>query len=263
MEITVKTSEYIREFDELCTEYGLSKDSEVEGWDYLALQVIWIEKKQGQFFTTEEIIADFSGMESAMMLLQFLETSSNTFEVIVGSVTKVFECPVFFSEIKQFLIDMLNKRVQKFESLKFRENGVEVVKPAMILSKGYGGGFTGRAFIIPYPEGVIPQKECWSIEELTTIIKYEIQKKNEWLQSQGRKKRNSSQRTKRKEMKALVEYLLNFMPLNMNVMSQYAFMSDFMQRAGFFDYQGVVWNSDYEYMNNKEKYDVIHKFMEA
>ena len=263
MRITEKTPEYIREFDELCAKYNLSKDSQEEGWDYLTLQMIWIEKKQGEFFTPEEIMADFSAMESARMLIQFLQASSTTFGVIAGGVPNGFECPIFFEEIKQSLIDALNKKVTKHSMLQFKENGNEVKKPAMILSKGYGGGFTGRCYIIPYPNGVVPQQEGWSIEELTALIKYEIEMKRQWVQSQGKKKTNSSQRTRRQEMKALVELVLNYIPLNRNVVEKYVFISDFMQGAGFFDYQGVLWNSDYENMNNKEKYDIIHKFIIA
>lgn len=233
MGITVKTSEYIREFDELCTEYGLSKDSEVEGWDYLTLQMVWIEKKQGQFLTPEEIMADFSVMESAQFLLQ-LETNKRDVMEVTTHRVEGYESPHFFKISKMIYQGYLDKRVQKFQRLKFQENGVEVEKPAMILSKGYGGGFTGRAFIIPYPEGVVPQNIGWSIQELESIVAYERKMKGEWIRSQGISKKHSEQKSRRGELKLLIESLLPYVPASFNVTTKYAFIFDYMQHLDFF-----------------------------
>lgn len=233
MEITIKTPEYIREFDELCANYGLSKDSKEEGWDYLSLQVIWVEKKQGQFLTTEEIIADFSVMEFAQLLLQLETNKRNVLEVTTHRI-EGYESPHFFSISKLMYQEYLNKRVQKCARLRFWENGMEVEQPAMILSKGYGGGFTGRAFIIPYPEGVVPQKDGWSIEELQSIVDYERKMKGEWLRSQGISKKHSEQKSRRGELKSLIKSLLPFVPANFDITKRYAFVFDYMNNLDFF-----------------------------
>lgn len=241
MIITVKTSEYIREFDELCAEYGLSKD----GWElqdkelqkkcspYLTLQMLWVEKKQGQFLTPEEIMADFSVMESAQFLLQ-LETNKRDVLEVTTQRIEAYESQHFFKISKMMYQDYLDKRVQKCSRLRFLENGIEVEKPAMILLKGYGGGFTGRAFIIPYPEGVMPQKEGWSIEELESIVAYERKMKGEWIRSQGIAKKHSEQKSRRGELKSLIESLLPFVPASFQKAKKYAFVFDYMQHLDFF-----------------------------
>lgn len=252
-------SEALRDYEALTSDFGLPNEN--GDGSYYILQLMFVGRRRMQYymaeidsnkvsaedlpegwdsglvFTFEEICSDFSALEIARMLKQ-LEKSNGEI-TIEGGGRKNKYSPELVEILKQSLNEALEQRVKKGKDM-------------MILDKGYGGGFTGRAFIIECPGVDGTQKgTSFSKEELDAIISYETKAKEAWEKTQGNKEEYG--RTRLTELGKLSNEILAMLPKDWKVSHKQDFAIGFLRGAGYLDYRGEGWLEGFDDKTQLEK----------
>lgn len=233
------------EFDALCASYNLPKG----GYSYVSLLTIFANRRNGGFYTTEEILADFSALEIARMLKQ-LSFSNGDFSLVVGGVTKDYNSPTLVGVLKQSLEDALKSRVEKVN-----DNGVNY----LVLYKTFGRG-KRRGYYLPYPNGCTPQEGGFSEVELNCIIDFEKGLAVEVEKMQGNV-RNNTTPTRNPELGGLVLDYKQYLPEEWKGATQNAFLADFLCGAGFLDFKGESWLEGFKEKAKAEKDRLVRNWI--
>lgn len=223
----------IQLYKDLCKAFGFT------GYGYYALLSLLIDRLNDRFYTEEEITSDFTALENARLLRQLLKASELT--IIGGGVTEHYNSvsPI----IIEGLIKSLDSVVQKRSRI-IAQNGLEKTDLGanMILNKGWGGGGTGLAFRIPYPDGVTPQKEGYSIEELNAIIDYETIKQEEYQNYLGNKWGGTY--TRSPLLGHISEWIIeSFLPEDWITEDKLNFVFNYLAYAGYLDHKPEAWKT--------------------
>lgn len=218
-------------FSVLCKQYNLPETHE----GYFALMDFFDRRQNNKRYTEEEIASDFTAMELAKMLLLLQGTGSFRIEVAPGHHTTISDKKMIDSLVG-YLTGELSNRIQKSENIVEDKGGVKKCKgPHLILCKGYGGGGTGRAYLIPYPPGSSLEKEGFSEVELKAIIKYEKQLKDIIDKYAGNKN------TRNPEIGKLASWILSLLPGEWIYTDRNCFVFDYLLYCGFLDFKGDDW----------------------
>ena len=237
----------------LCEQYNLPET--LEG--YLALKDFFDHRASNEEYTEEEIASDFTAMELAKMLLLLRDTSCFKIEIAPGHSATISDKKMI-DLLVGYLTAELSNRIQKSENIVEEKCGGEKCKgPHLILCKGYGGGGTGRAYLIPYPSGSTPQKEGFSKEELNAIIKYEKQLKRKIDNYAGNNTRNP-------EIGKLASWIRSLLPKEWIVTDRDCFVFDYLLYCGFLDFKGDDWKEKYVGKGErKRKYDQVEDWISS
>ncbi len=229
----METEKAIQEYKILCRANNLS------GYGYYALLSLLKDRLEKRFYTEEEIMSDFSVLENAMLLKQLL-TSANGMTIIAGGASEQYG-NASRSIMIGALVDYLDKRIQKRAKIT-AQSGLEITDLGanMILNKGYGGGGTGRAYLIPYPPGVLPQEEGYSIQELDTIIGYESIKQDEYKAYIGNKQ--GGKHSLNPMLGHISEWIIDsFLPKDWILENKLYFVFNYLACAGYLDHKQEAW----------------------
>lgn len=239
----------INEFNRLCESCGLS------GWGYTALLSLLIDRLEGRFLTEEEISSDFSALEIATLLRQL--NRAKTLSITVNRVNEKYGENMILV-LTNALTDALNAHIQKRENITQEYRGNKTNLGAnMILNKGYGGGGTGRAFLIPYPNGELPQEDGFSKAELDAIINYERAQLEVYKASQGNG-------TRSRELGHLAEWIIDsFLPSDWVTDTKYFFVINYLIIAGYLDFEGQEWFDKHNKMSINEQSRKVRYWIDA
>lgn len=222
-------------FSLLCEQYNLPETHE----GYFTLKDYFDRRAEGEEYTEEEIASDFTAMELAKMLLLLRDTSSFKIEIAPGRSVFITDKKMIDSLVR-YLTSELSDRIQKSENIVEEKRGTKKCKgPHLILCKGYGGGGTGRAYLIPYPSGSTPQKEGFSKEELNAIVKYEKQLKEKTDKYAG------NNNTRNPEIGKLASWIRSLLPEEWTNTDRHCFVFDFLLYCGFLDFKGDDWKEKF------------------
>lgn len=257
-------SKYVPEFESLCKKYGLSSEQRYvdrdgnERGQYILLLDMYTRRKVGIYPTIEEIQADFSALDIARMLRQLLYLDGKSFSLN----GQEYRNPTLGGLLIQFLTEALGKRVEKKESLNSSNPNYPLIgKPVMILSKG---GSTGRAYIIPYPEGAKPQQKGFSNAELNAIIDYESKAREEWEKSQGNTERwEGKGKSRLPELGRMAQVIKDLLPLDWKVVDKHNFVAEYMRGAGFLDFKNEERLQEFDGKNRKQKDREVRNWLKA
>ena len=132
----------------------------------------------------------------------------------------------------------------------------------MILSKGFGS--TGRAYIVPYPEGAKPQQDGFSDAELGAIIDYENKAKEEWERSQGNTERwEGKGKSRLPELGRVAQEIKDLLPLDWKVVDKHCFVAEYMRRAGFLDFKGEAWLMGFDNKERQQRDRMVRDWIKA
>jgi len=233
--------------------------------------------EEGRFFTDEDLLLDDSSYQSAKMLRQLmkLDKERHDLTLIVKGVQEQYSSSIVIDSLKETLIDNLSKVIEKHKGVK--RNGVDI-EDYMLLSIGYGGGYTGRSFLIPCKNIMEVNENGFSKEELDLIIDYWDKELNPHLQSllgriQYDKLNEGKDKVKRRQM---FGYYANMLLYNINevdktdirITDKYCFICDFLQFAGILNCMGVKYLDDIPIMAEegdirKHKYKLVDKWIKS
>ena len=248
---------FIAEFEALAEKYGLPKEGgsinenrlDQLASNYQLLQLIYVGRRSGQYFTSEEIVGDFSALEIARMLKQITQAEGDRFKIDYEGWIEWYNSPQLVVVLRQSLTDALSQRVKK-------GNGV------LVLFKGYGGGDTGRAFIIELPKGIKPQQGGFSEAELDAIIHSEKEAQSAWEITQGNKERNTDNvKSRRPELRDIAEHILGLLPTCWQKVDRYNFVADYMRGAGFLDFMSRVRLMEIDRMDKKQRSTMVRNWL--
>lgn len=218
-------------FNLLCEQYKLKEAHE----GYWLLKDFFEHRIKGEAFTDEEIASDFTAMEIASMLLLLRGKIKFKIEADHGCSITITDKRMIESLVGYLNME-LNKRVNKRGNIVEEKGGdKKCLGPHLILNKGYGGGGTGRAYLIPYPLGCAPQKEGFSDKELEAIIHYEAQLKESICFFAG------NANTRNPEIGKMSSWIISLLPNDWTRTDRNCFVFDYLSYSGFLDFKGDVW----------------------
>ena len=241
-------------FSLLCEQYNLPETHE----GYFTLKDFFDRRAEGEEYTDEEIASDFTAMELAKMLLLLRDTSSFKIEIAPGRSAFITDKKMIDSLVR-YLTAELSARIQKSENIVGGKCGIKKCKgPHLILCKGYGGGGTGRAYLIPYPSGSTPQKEGFSKVELNAIVKYEKQLKEKIDNFAG------NNNTRNPEIGKLASWILSLLPEEWINTDRDCFVFDYLLYCGFLDFKGEDWKEKFVGKGErKKKHDQVEDWISS
>lgn len=227
------TKDQQKEFEAFWKSYNLPPDTNA----YWTLFDMWLGFRSGQYKTDIDILGDTTAYDCARLLKQLNEAIGGEFSLECGlKGGEKYKNPALLKMLQESLNTTLSAYVEKR-------------KGVLILSKCYGGGDTGRAFIIDCPDSN-PKEADFSDAELTAIVRFEESTQREVNKLQGRKVRNRDNSKNYDgagksaelglEATIILEIIkgLHFIPKGEDVdkiIFRYNFVFEFMESAGLLD----------------------------
>lgn len=243
------TEEQKKPFDTLWESYNLPTGCS----EYWSLFDRWLGIRAGVYKTTEGLLSDRTALDCARLLLQLRCCAAGVFSMAVGRNEWVeYQNTALVEAMESGLQERLASVVEKADG-------------ALILGKGFGGGDTGRAFIIDCPDSN-PKEADFSDAELDAIVSFEESTQREVKRLQGYKQKDKGNKDAGKSMlpdMGLTASLILKTLKGMGVSDYRAccFAFDFMLRSGMLDFR--IDKGVFENLDNRGKKEYVRNWIKA